>query len=186
MEEIVKYESNIVSSLDRMQSALIECSHDYERLQLRDQARALQAAAAILNKKNVEVQFCELVHRAERAIAKANPPMSKDVQLQKARDIKDGNITEEDDNPLSNTDLIKDIRKVHGPDKLSDEDFESRMVKMKEDGDPVSRTELIRELKSKKTHVSHNSGENEWYTPSFIIEAARSSHGGDRFRSCIK
>ena len=45
----------------------------------------------------------------------------------------------------------------------------------RESGDTINKTALLRVIGG--AHVSHNSGENEWYTPSDFIEAARSVMG---------
>lgn len=44
------------------------------------------------------------------------------------------------------------------------------------EGREISRSELLK--KANGTHVGHNSGENEWYTPTQFIEAARTVMGG--------
>ena len=50
------------------------------------------------------------------------------------------------------------------------EEFERRV----ESDTPPTMTALVKGL----GHVSHNSGDNEWYTPPYIIEAARDCMGG--------
>ena len=53
--------------------ALPAARTDFERLMLRDEARALAAAAAVLNRRDIQVEASIIVSDAERAIAKANP-----------------------------------------------------------------------------------------------------------------
>lgn len=50
----------------------------------------------------------------------------------------------------------------------------------KVDSDPELRRTVMDggSTRSKKTHVSNNSGNNEWYTPAHILEAARNALGG--------
>lgn len=67
----------IPSQLDRAHTALAEVSTDFERLMIRDQAKAYQAAAEILDRREIQVQASVLVQRAERAISKANPPLKR-------------------------------------------------------------------------------------------------------------
>jgi len=55
-------------------SALAEATNDFQRLQIRDVAKAVAAAAKILEHREIQVQAANLVMDAERAIAKANPP----------------------------------------------------------------------------------------------------------------
>ena len=61
-------------ALERASSALSQATTDFERITLRDTAQAAQAAAAVLKRRDIESRASVLVARAERAIAKANPP----------------------------------------------------------------------------------------------------------------
>jgi hypothetical protein len=58
------------------------------------------------------------------------------------------------------------------------EDFESYVAKSREGSRIVTSNDLLKRFTNPKAHVSHNSGENEWYTPSVIIDAAREVLGG--------
>ena len=64
----------IPSQLDRAHTALVQASTDFERLMIRDQAKAYEAAAKILKRRDIQKQASILVQDAERAVSKANPP----------------------------------------------------------------------------------------------------------------
>ena len=55
---------------------------------------------------------------------------------------------------------------------------QAAMIKAREAGDVVSQAQIISEIQqAKKPHVTFNSGNNEWYTPADIINAARNVLG---------
>ena len=151
----------IPSQLDRAHVALARASTDFERLTIRDQAKAYQAAAEILNRRDIQVQASVLVQRAERAISKANPPKARSETGRGHKLVPLG-----DEIPK-----LRDMRAVHS--KLTDTQFEARTVQAVEDETPLTRQSL-----KASAHVSHNSGEIEWYTPPDLIEAARDCMGG--------
>lgn len=52
------------------------------------------------------------------------------------------------------------------------------IAEARENDDIISRSAVLRKIdEAKKPHVAFNSGNNEWYTPSEIIEAARQAMG---------
>ena len=63
--------------LANARQALYEARDDFERLQIRDKAKAVQEATKVLKYKDIQVHASLLVQDAERAIAKANPPQKR-------------------------------------------------------------------------------------------------------------
>ena len=151
----------IPSQLDRATRDLASVSTDFERLLIRDHAKAYQAAAEILNRRDIQVQASVLVQRAERAISKANPPKARSETGRGHKLVPLG-----DEIPK-----LRDMRAVHS--KLTDTQFEARTVQAVEDETPLTRQSLkaLRPFELK-------TGDYEWNTPPEIIEAARSCMGG--------
>ena len=154
--------SKMALTLDRARTALAEASDDFERLRIRDSAKAVAAAAEVLQRRDIQTTASTIIQRAERAIVQANPPnvTGRPRLVEKV-------VTPNND---FSSGVLRQMRQAHS--KLSDEQFEERVEEAIETQTPMTRQSL------KTPHVSHNSGENEWYTPPFIIEAARQAMGG--------
>ena len=63
----------IANKVEKARRMLSECRSDFDRIQVRDHARAAQEAAKILGIKGIQVEASIIVQDAERAIHKANP-----------------------------------------------------------------------------------------------------------------
>ena len=155
----------IPSQLDRARAALARASTDFERLTIRDQAKAYQAAAAILNRRDIQVQASVLVQRAERAISKANPPLPRGGPPDRGKQLSPGGTIAK----------LRDMRAVHS--KLTDKQFEARTVQASESETPLTRQSLKAPQRPRSGNATHDN-DDEWYTPPEIIEACRASMGG--------
>ena len=137
---------------------LIEARDDFERLQVRDFAKAVQEAAAILKHKAIQVQASHLVADAERAIAKANPPESG-----KRTDLV--TLSNEVELPVSQGNLRR-IRQAHN--HLADEDYETIKQQSTEHAEPITRSALQQKSKTNR-FMARATGDYEWYTPAAWI-----------------
>ena len=135
----------IVQGLESAYSALRAANSDFERLRIRDEARAAVAAADILKRNappaerpllsGIQTEASLLVAAAEREIAKANPP-------QKRGPRGDSFVPPKDEITDSN---LRNIRQAH--DHLSDDEFNAIADKARKQGEPLTRTVLKREAK---------------------------------------
>lgn len=64
----------VAECVDQARIALHYARDNFERVQVRDHAKAIQEAAAVLNRRDIQFEASVLVQKAERAIAKTNPP----------------------------------------------------------------------------------------------------------------
>ena len=120
---------------------LESCRDDFERIAVRDQARAAAAAAKVLERRDVQVVAAELVQRAERAIACANPAIPPEESGRAGR-AKQLGASPWGDAPTAVLDrrLLSKIRKTH--ESLSDEDFEQRLADARVTQEPITRKAL--------------------------------------------
>ena len=65
------------AKLDTARRSRAEAMTDFERVRLRDEAETVEAAAAILEHKDIQIEASFLVAEAERAISRANPPRGR-------------------------------------------------------------------------------------------------------------
>ena len=137
MNEIQVRESPeaIIVRLDEARHALTVARNDFERLCVVDHARAVEAAAASLGRRDIQVEASILVQEAERAIAKANPPMSREeagARRWKERVVRD--------DALIKPTKLRDIRRAH--EGIEDEEFEEIVEQAKEEMQPLTRKAL--------------------------------------------
>ena len=125
----------VIANLERVQAALAECQTDTQRLYIRDQAAAAQAAAEVLKLRDIQTAASLLVQEAERAIAKANPP-----EQGRRNDLKDFVPAENE---------VTGLRKMRLAHSLSDEKWDARKAEAMATQTPVTRAGLISENKGK-------------------------------------
>ena len=133
----------IVQGIEQAYSALRAANGDFERLVVRDQARAAVAAAAILKRRDIQTEASVLVATAEREIAKANPPTPPEE-----RSPGRGGNTVNPDNDIPDAvsgEVVRQIRQAHG--SLTDEQFQALTEQAREKGEPLTREVLKREAK---------------------------------------
>ena len=189
--------NTLVQSLNAAGLALESATNDFERIQIRDTAKAVEAASAILKRKDIQIQAANLVQGAERAIAKANPPNHGGKGTEnKSCEISNPTTLEE---PIPSG-TIRDIRKAH--DKITDEEFEEAKQEAIENQEPLTRSYLKEKSQEKKqaekeiepvtdipildltspdgqrAGMTQASGNEEWYTPSEYMDSVRELFGG--------
>ena len=156
--EIITRPAGVIAQLDRARHALAECRTDFERLRIRDNAKAVQEAARILERRDIQQQAARLVLDAEFAIKQANPPSQG-----RRNDLNFGNQKSE-----VKPRTLSHIRQSLPETKAELDTAADRII---ERGDIPTRKAVREEIKP--PHVSRNTGENEWYTPAHLIEDAR-------------
>ena len=152
--EKIKEVSSFDVQLATAQSALASATDDFERLQVRDAARVVYAAAAILKRRDVQVQAANLVMDAERAVVKANPPMPQQESGRMGGQRKV--VHPGDDLPIVSGATpvpaiqpaeIRRLRMTHS--KVSDVEFDALKQAAVETAEPLTRKALSRHAKAK-------------------------------------
>lgn len=120
--------------LDVAKRALAEASEQWERIQVRDYAKAVEVAAAVLERKDIAVYAANLVQDAERAVFKALPEPSVGRPKKSTSESELNNETELDE---VDPKLKQNIRAAHK--HVSDEEFEVLKEKAVEEEQPLTR-----------------------------------------------
>ena len=142
----IEPERELPTKLDIAKQALADATENWQRVQIRDTARAVEAAAAILKRKDIQIQAANLVQEAERAIAKASPP-----QQGKRTDRKNFVIQNHEvppDVPYITPQDVRQMRYAHN--NLTDAEFNAAQQEAIETETPLTRSALQKRAKAKK------------------------------------
>ena len=122
--------------LDAISTMLTTAQNDLEVLHARDMAKAIEAAAKVLERRDIQVHAAELVFVAEQMIVEANPPKTRQESgAQKGKKVV----------PPGN-DLLKPstLRKMrHAFSNITPGDFASLKAEARAEGEPLTRKKLI-------------------------------------------
>jgi len=159
-------------------TALAEARTVDEVKDMRDKAFAMQAYAKQAKNRQLETDAAEIRIRAERRLGEmlVEAPKNKGatgskVTGSKREPLKDKTPT------LSDMGITKKLsarsQKIAA---IPAPEFEAKVAGWRE---KVATEDKVKaDILSPETHVGHNSGENEWYTPSRYTEAASRVMGG--------
>lgn len=186
---IDEIEKSFLANIERGEQALEAAENDYQRLEVRDAARAAQVVTAVMGRKHLVRRFSVLVQRAERAIAKANPPMPYHERGILGNDIKNGRADKVE--AIIPQGTLGNIRAAHA--HISDAEFEA--IVTTESDEPLTRQFLLERSrlnnkeseisfkhqwdkdaerdKERSRHLEQGTGNNERYTPAHIIQVVR-------------
>lgn len=168
MTQLVKYEAARYA---------LQVAHSVDEVKdIRDKAQAMAAYAKQANDTALVEWATEIKVRAER---RAGEMLTEMPKLNGARGV--GKKVELDNATPLLSDLGISRDQSSRWQKLAaipEDKFEAAVSAAKETAREVTTAALLR---LDGPHVSHNSGENEWYTPPHIIEAARRVMGSIDF-----
>ena len=133
-------DTGFLANLDNGRKALEAAVNDFQRLQVRDTAAAIAAAAEVMKRTDVQVLASVLVAEAERAIAKANPAKT----LKRKAEVDSESTSSASSIPK---DTLYQMRRAH---KLDDESFEAAKAEAREAGVPLTRAKLIETVKKQE------------------------------------
>ena len=180
LQPIETTDSSLPAKLDVASRALAEATEDWQRIDIRDYAKAVAAASEVLKRRDIQVQAANLMMNAERAIAKANPPK------QGERTDKNNFVPQENEveTPPVSPEAIRKMRQAHNG--VDDEEFEQAKDYAVETETPLTRSYLKEKSAEKKVqekgNTMHTFGKQrnnteEWYTPSDVIDRVRAVLG---------
>ena len=141
--QVVESEYEIPAKLDVAKRALAEATEDWQRINIRDYARAVAAATAILERKDIQVQAANLIQDAERAIAKANPPKTRYEASKTTNEKKNSEEAPNSDGepvPALTNHMIKEMRRAHY--KITDKEYEEIKAEAIANSQPLTRSAL--------------------------------------------
>ena len=154
---------------DKMKQAVVECHNIDEIAQIRNKAEAYRYALRQAKESPEVIKRAEEIKlRAERRAGE----LLQDPEFQHGSRGVGKKVESKPTTSLSDMGISKDqSSKWQKIASIPAEKFENYIAVEKE----LSTSGALRV--SKNVHVSNNSGENEWYTPPFIIESAKSVMG---------
>ena len=175
LQPIETTDSSLPAKLDVASRALSEATDDWQRIDIRDYAKAIEAASAILKRKGIQVQAANLVQGCRAGNCKGESAKRRkgnaesNVGFQIPQFLKN----------LFKLATIRDLRKAH--DNITDDEFEQAKEQAIETETPLTRS-YLKEQSAEKKNTLHTFGKQrnnteEWYTPSDVIEKVRAVLG---------
>jgi hypothetical protein len=166
MTQLIKYEAAC--------HALAEAHAVDEVKDIRDKSIAMQCYGRQAKNKQIEIYGAEIRIRAERKLGE----MIKNGQNSGAIETHGGNRKSTSPLPSLNDMGISYDLSSHAQSLASipEDEFEATLAEHREEQQAVTGRTM--EKLAGRAHVTNNSGNNEWYTPSEYVEAARKVMGG--------
>lgn len=161
---------------DVARTALAEANSIDDVKVLADKTEALQHYAKQIHDTDMEIWLAEIKIRAKRKLGELTKEIPKSEP--KNQYSADGSVATSKKQQLDNAGISQ--REASRCEKLAaipDNDFDAIFDKAKESNKPVTYSEVEKAV-TNNTHVSNNSGENEWYTPPEFLNSAIEVMGG--------
>ena len=163
LQKVQAEPDSLITRIDSAYVTLRNARSDFERMWIRKEAHAVRAAAAILERRNIQAEASILFATAERAILEANPPRPegrpKATEKTGFLESSFGSV------------LVKNIRAAHG--KLTDEQFTAVAERARAQGEPLTRSALKREARKLNPPAQDDSDESEPDKPKPPTKAER-------------